>query len=177
MRKLTLAFSIALTFIAFNAVAFSQSEWKRFTPTGEAVSVLFPGEPKSSVETTDSEHGPYTTHLFSIVDQGIFYIFGYTDYDPGFNFGIQAEINANRDNLIKGVKAKLLNEFPITVAGNKGIEFTAESENGRFFTSRVFIIGRRPYQLAVATGKGADQTNAKKFLQSFALVATRRAGN
>ena len=177
MRTSAFLFAIAFAVFVFSTTAFAQTEWKKFTPTGESVSVLFPGEPKSSVETKDSQNGPYTTHLFSAADQGTFYIFGYTDYDPSFNFGIQAEINANRDNLVKGIKATLTGETPITVAGNKGIEFTAETENGMFFTSRVFIIGRRPYQLAVATRKGADQTNAKKFLASFEAAAKRTARN
>ena len=177
MRRSAFLFSIALSIFVLSTSAFAQTEWKKFTPTGESISVLFPVEPKSSVETKDSQHGPYTTHLFTAADEGTFYIFGYTDYDPGFNFGIQAEINANRDNLVKGIKATLTGESPITVAGSKGIEFTAESANGMFFTSRVFIIGRRPYQLAVATRKGADQTNAKKFLTSFEAAAKRTARN
>ena len=177
MRNSAFIFSVALAVLVFGTAAFAQTEWKKFTPTGESVSVIFPGEPKPSVETKDSQHGPYTTHLFSAVDQGTFYIFGYTDYDPSFNFGIQAEINANRDNLLKGIKATLIGETAVTVAGSKGIEFTAETENGMFFTSRVFIIGRRPYQLATATKKGADQTNAKKFLTSFESAAKRTARN
>jgi hypothetical protein len=175
MRKPAILIIAALIFGVLSTVSVAQVQWKKFTPTGEAISVLFPVEPKASMETKDSQNGPYTTHLFSAADQGTFYIFGYTDYDPGFNFGIQAEINANRDNLLKGIKAKLIGETPITVAGNKGIEFTAETDTGMFFTSRVFIIGRRPYQLATATKKGADQTNAKKFLGSFETAAKRTA--
>ena len=178
MRKPAILFVAAIAVVVFSNVSFAQAQWKRFTPLGEPVSVLFPGEPKASKETTDSANGPYTTHLYSGSDQqGTYYIFGFTDYDPAFNFGIQAEINANRDNLIKGIKAKLTGEIAITVAGNKGIEFTAETENGMLFTSRVFIIGRRPYQLATATRKDADQTNARKFLTSFELAARRAARN
>ena len=175
MRRSAILFSVALAILVLGMSAFAQTAWKKFTPAGESISVLFPVEPESSVETKDSQHGPYTTHLFSAADQGTFYIFGYTDYDPSFNFGIQAEINANRDNMIKGIKATLTGETSINVAGTKGIEFTAETEKGMFFTSRVFIIGRRPYQLAVATRKGADQTNAKKFLTSFEVAAKRTA--
>ena len=177
MRKPAILFVAAVAIVVFSSLVFGQTQWKKFTPAGESVSVLFPLEPKSSSETTASQHGPYTTHLFSASDQGTYYIFGFTDYDPSFNFGIQAEINANRDNLIKGIKGKLTGETPITIAGNKGIEFTAETDNGMFFTSRVFIIGRRPYQLATATKKGADQTNAKKFLSSFEVAAKRTARN
>jgi len=177
MRKQTILFVAALAIGVLSTVSLAQVQWKKFTPAGESISVLFPVEPKSSVETKDSQQGPYTTHLFTASDQGTFYIFGFTDYDPSFNFGIQAEINANRDNLIKGIKAKLTGETSITVAGNKGIEFTAESDNGMLFTSRVFIIGRRPYQLAVATRKDADQADAKKFLTSFEVAAKRTARN
>lgn len=175
MRKPAILIVAALMFGVLSTVSVAQAQWKKFTPTGEAISVLFPVEPKASMETKDSQHGPYTTHLFSAFDQGTFYIFGYTDYDPNFNFGLQAEINANRDNLIKGIKAKLTGEAPITVVGNKGIEFTAETDSGMFFTSRVFIISRRPYQLAIATRKGADQTNGRKFLESFELAAKDKA--
>ena len=117
----------------------------------------------------DSPHGPYTTHLF-IVRGATVYLIGWVDYDPGFNFNRQAELEANRDNFVKGLNATLLSTRATVINGYSAIEFTAETPE-KIFKSRVLLVGRRPYQIVIGSPKGSDDTaNVSRFFNSFKVT-------
>src|SRR4026207_1837841 len=69
--------------------------WAHFNSVGGRFSVLMPEIPEEKVETTQSDHGPYTTHLFIVRDVKNVYLIGWVDYDPSFNFNRQSELEAN----------------------------------------------------------------------------------
>lgn len=143
------------------------SGWVKFTSDDGHFSVLMPELPQDKSETVDSSHGPYTTHLFIVKDTTSVYLIGWVDYDPSFNFNRQAEIEANRDNFVKGISATLLSNHPTVIDGYSGLEFTAETSD-RVFKSRVFLVGRRPYQIVIGSPKGVDNTAlVNKFFNSF----------
>jgi len=126
-----------------------------------------PEIPEDKIETTQSSHGPYTTHLFIVKDTTSVYLIGWVDYDPSFNFNRQAELEANRDNFVKGINAKLINTRPTMIDGYSAIEFTAETVD-RVFKSRVYMVGRRPYQIVIGSPKGQDDTaSVNRFFNSF----------
>jgi len=99
------------------------------------------------------------------------YIAGWTDYDAGYTFNHDEELNASRDNTVKGIAgAVLLNSHPITFVGRRGLEFTANVQNARLLTSRVFVVGPRPYQVAVMTPIRSNHSfNIQRFLDSLRL--------
>ena len=149
------------------------AEWKKFTSQQGGFTVLMPGEPKENKSTQQSPYGPYTTYLFTARDAGEFFLVGWVEYDPKFNFDVQKELEANRDNFVKGVKAKLLTTTRASLGANPGIEFTAESEQA-FFRSWVYVVGRRPYQLIAVSPKGvAPSANVARFQSSFTLLPAR----
>jgi hypothetical protein len=141
--------------------------WAMFTSEEGHFSVLMPEIPTDKAETTDSAHGPYTTHLFVVRDTTSVYLIGWVDYDPSFNFNRQAELEANRDNFVKGINARLLTTRPTIIDGYSAIEFTAETDD-RVFKSRVYMVGRRPYQIVVGSPKDMDDSAiVKRFFNSF----------
>ena len=141
--------------------------WANFTSEEGRFSVLMPEIPTDKAETTESQHGPYTTHLFVVRDTTSVYLIGYVDYDPSFNFNRQAELEANRDNFVKGINARLLTTRPTIIDGYSAIEFTAETDD-RVFKSRVYMVGRRPYQIVIGSPKDLDDSvNVKRFFNSF----------
>jgi hypothetical protein len=143
------------------------SSWVRFTSENGRFSVLMPEIPPEKTETTDSANGPYTTHLFVVKDTTSVYLIGWVDYDPSFNFNRQAELEANRDNFVKGITATLTSSRATVVDGYSTIEFTAETSD-RVFKSRVFMVGRRPYQLVIGSPKGTDDSaSVERFFNSF----------
>ena len=141
--------------------------WIKFTSEGGHFSVLMPETPVDKAETVDSSHGPYTTHLFIVKDEQSVYLIGYVDYDPNFNFNRQAELEANRDNFVKGISATLVSTHTTTIDGYNALEFTAETTD-RVFKSRVYMVGRRPYQIVIGSPKGFDDSViVNRFFNSF----------
>ena len=141
--------------------------WVSFISEDGHFSVLMPETPVDKTETVDSSHGPYTTHLFVVKDTTSVYLIGWVDYDPSFNFNRQAELEANRDNFVKGIQARLVSTRPTIIDGYNAIEFTAETED-RVFKSRVFMVGRRPYQIVIGSPKDTDDSvSVKRFFNSF----------
>ena len=145
------------------------SGWIKFSSAAGRFSVLMPEAPTDKAETTPSEHGPYTTHLFIVRDTISVYLIGWVDYDPSFNFNRQAELEANRDNFVKGINATLLTSSRTTIDGYQAIEFVAETTD-RVFKSRVYLVGRRPYQIVIGTTKGKDDSaQTSRFFNSFKI--------
>lgn len=130
---------------------------------------MMPETPTDKTESVDSAHGPYTTHLFIVKDTTSVYLIGWVDYDPSFNFNRQAELEANRDNFVKGINATLVSTRPTMIDGYSALEFTAETAD-RIFKSRVYMVGRRPYQIVIGSPKGMDDSaNVNRFLNSFKI--------
>ena len=149
------------------ATAMDSSGWVKFTSDEGRFSVMMPELPEDKMETTESAHGPYTTHLFIVKDPTSVYLIGWVDYDPSFNFNRQAELEANRDNFVKGINAKLITSHATVVDGYSALEFMAETED-RIFKSRVYMVGRRPYQIVIGSPKGQDDSaQVNRFFNSF----------
>ena len=141
--------------------------WVRFNSELGRFAVLMPETPQEKSETTQSDHGPYTTHLFIVRDTRNVYLIGWVDYDPSFNFNRQAELEANRDNFVKGISATLVSTHATTIDDYPVIEFTAETTD-RTFKSRVYMVGRRPYQIVIGYPKDEpDPVSTNRFFNSF----------
>ena len=141
--------------------------WVTFRSTDGKFNVLLPETPQEKTETTQSEHGPYTTHLFVVRSDPNVFLIGWVDYDPAFNFNRTAELEANRDNFCKGINATLKTSRALTLDGYSAIEFKADTAD-RTFWSRVYMVGRRPYQIVIGAPKGTEEsTAATKFFSSF----------
>jgi hypothetical protein len=131
-----------------------------------------PGKPSDSSKTVDSVPGPYTTRLFVLRNGSDVFVVGWVDYDPRFNFERQTELEANRDNFVKNLNATLLDTRNVKIDGFQAIEFTAETED-RIFHSRVYMVGRRPYQIIIGSPKNLDDSvKVNKFFNSFKVTAS-----
>jgi hypothetical protein len=76
----------------------------------------------------------------------------------------------NRDNFVKGLNATLLTTKFVTIDGYSALEFTAELPQ-RIFRSRVYMVGRRPYQIVIGSPKGVDDSaNIERFFNSFKVA-------
>lgn len=144
--------------------------WVGFTSEAGRFSVLVPEKlDEKPATTTQSEHGLYTTHLFIGRDATSVYLIAWVDYAPEFNFNRQAELEANRDNFIKGIKGQLVTTRTTTIDGYSVVEFVAETTD-RTFKSRVYLVGRRPYQIVIGSPKGQDDSvNVNRFFNSFKI--------
>lgn len=173
-KKILAALSLVL-FAALTAPAQTPAGWVKFSPPGAHFTVMLPTEAKENKETAQSPNGPYTTYLYTATStERELYLVGWVDYDPKFNFGVQAELEANRDNFVKSMNAKLLSTTPIKLGTHPGIEFKAEVTGRAEIVSRVYIVGRRPYQLIMLSPAGQDSTASReRFFSSFKLGAAK----
>lgn len=147
----------------------STDSWVKFNSEIGRFTVLMPQMPAEKTETVQSNVGPYTTHLFSVRGASSIFVVGWVDYAPTFNFGVQSELAANRDNFVKGVNGTLINSTNGMIDGYQSLEFTAETADS-VYKSRVYIVGRRPYQLITGTLKGVDDSpSITRFFESFKI--------
>jgi hypothetical protein len=145
-------------------------DWIRFDSRVGQFTVLLPQMPEHKIEIGQSTEGPFTTHLFNVKLNGTVFVVGWVDYDRKFKFEAQRELNANRDNFIKGIKGKLVSSNNTTFDGYQSLEFTAETGD-TIYKSRFFIVDRRPYQLITETTKGIDDSaNIRRFFESFKIT-------
>lgn len=97
------------------------------------------------------------------------FLLGWVDYDPNFNFTRHSEMEMNRDEFVQGIRAKLINSRTLTIDGYRVLEFTAETVE-KIYKSRVYIIGRRPYQIVIGSPRGEDDSvNVNRFFNSFKI--------
>lgn len=150
-------------------LAFGQAtkEWIRFAPQNGDFVVMLPDKPKEDIDVKDN----FTTHLYTVSAGRAVYLVGFGDYAASVRLDPQKELEANRDNFNKGLKATLLTSNAYNIDGRMGLEFTSETPTVNL-KSRVFLVGNRVIQLATLVYKGSDENrNVEKFLDSFAFTA------
>jgi len=144
--------------------------WVRVDSDDGQFSILLPEMAADRTETTpNSQYGAYTTHLLRAEENTRVYLVGWVDYDPSFNFTVQSELMANRDNFVKGIKGTLLSTTKIELDGHPGLEFSAETPDVAY-KSRVYLVGRRPIILVAGARKGdEDPVTVARFFKSFQI--------
>lgn len=164
MKKIILSclFILAATTIV-------SAQWKKRTPANSGFSISLPGDPKFTSTTSPSNNGNYTTNIYVVNDGNDIVLAGWVDYDKNFKFDNQAELEANRDNFVNGIKGTLLQSENITINGYPGILFSAKSETA-YWTSKVVIVNRRPIQLLIGSKTGHPSVNEAKFFSSFEIT-------
>jgi len=175
-KKILAALSLILL-AALSAPAQTPAEWVKFSPPGAShFSVLLPMQPQEKKEVKQqSPNGPYTGYMFaSVVPTGEVYLVAWVDYERKFDMNVQAELEINRDNFLKGLEAKLLSTTLIKLGEHPGIEFKAEVPGRADVVSRFYIVGRRPYGLSMMSPVGRDSSASReRFFSSFQLGAAK----
>ncbi len=163
MRKVVVLVCLAL--VCQTSLGQVTKEWIRFSPQNGGFVVMMPDKPKEDVDVKEN----FTTHLFTVSVGQAVYLVGFGEYATRVP-DAQKELEANRDNFNKGLKATLLTSNPYNIDGRLGLEFTSETANANL-KSRVFIVGNRVIQLATLVSKNSnEQRNVDKFLDSFAFT-------
>lgn len=175
-KRMPAALSLILL-AALSAPAQTPAEWVTFSPPGSHFSVLLPTEPQEkNEEAKQDRNGPYKGYMFaSVVPTGEVYLVAWVDYERKPDLNVQDELVVNRDNFLKGLKAKLLSTTPIKLGAHPGIEFKAEVTGKADVLSRMYIVGRRrPYLLSMVSPVGRDSSaDRARFFSSFKLDAAK----
>jgi hypothetical protein len=146
-----------------------QSGWMKVEPLGGGFSIMMPAKPEEKVKPSEE----FTFHSFTVNGERAIYLASYGDYAPSIKLNSEAELIANRDNFLKGVNATLIESRKITLDGHAGLEFIAENEKASF-KSRIYLMGNRVHQLAVAIFKEQDDSdNVNRFFGSFSFSSNQ----
>jgi hypothetical protein len=152
-------------FLLLQQAALPQTDdsWVRFEPEGGGFSLMMPGKPVEQV----SQDEKTTSHNFLAHLGKALYVGSFSDYAAPIKATEDEELQANRDNFNKGMKATLINSRNITAAGLQGIEFTSETE-GATIRAKVFLKGQRVFMIVAMVPKDVDQTKSiQRFIDSL----------
>lgn len=160
--------------------------WKTFNSAEGKFSVLLPAEPERQVQDLDSVVGKLTMYSYTCLGKAGYLMVSYSDYPREATDAANAE--QILDGVVAGVQKSLAGEvFPsnkIVLKGSANTGATPVEYPGREFTGKkihegseifyswkVYLVGRRLYQLAALTNKAnATSPDVSKFLTSFQLA-------
>lgn len=159
------------------AFAFQQpEEWVKVDSAEGRFSASMPTKPQTDVRDVDTAVGKIALHTFGSSNKAGQYMLSYGDYPnaPVDAAQYQKVLDGVRDGVIKGLEAELISEVKVTLKGHPGRELrmTKMSEGVEIvFSWKMILVGRRLYQLGVATTKAdAEVPDLRKFFDSFELV-------
>jgi hypothetical protein len=160
--------------------------WKTFNSAEGKFSVLLPAEPERQVQDLDSVVGKLTMYSYTCLGKAGYLMVSYSDYPREATDAANAE--QILDGVVAGVQKSLAGEVipsnKIVLKGSAKNDATLVEYPGREFTGKkmhegseifyswkVYLVGRRLYQLAALTNKAnATSPDVSKFLTSFQLA-------
>ena len=167
---------VTLLCCGFAAIAQQPVEWSKLDSTEGRFRALTPSKAESSVSEVPSGTLKITLYTFSSSNKTGSFMLSYADYPNAATSPEHEQIVLDkvRDGVLKGTQAALVSETKITLKGYPGREMRAKRTiegTEMIFSWRLFLVGKRLYQLAVATTEADSQSpEIKKFLLSFELV-------
>jgi len=158
-----------------NCLAQGAPTFKLFSSKAGRFSVLMPATPSEQKQEIATDAGPVQSVMFIAAGaNNSAFIAAYADYP---NAARDAETSAKvvsgaRDGILRNTKGKLINDKEISLDKSAGRAFLIEQDGGQFFNVRVYLVGKRLYQLIVVGPKAeATGADADKYLASFKLAA------
>jgi hypothetical protein len=146
------------------------AEWKTYSYPSDGFSVSFPSQPQLKKNFLDTKTGEIEVRTYLAILQPAWVV-------TVIDYGKQAT-NADPDTLLQLGKqgaltssnAHLLSEKKITLNGNHGLEFEAESSIAHFYL-RIYLVGGTLYQTMVVSDPSDKSAETARFLDSFQLIA------
>lgn len=163
MKKIFILVYISLCIVSKN---YAQN-WINFNSAEGKFSVSFPSEPTQQNDSSKT-YPTYVVKMLISKDSSDLFIIGWVDYESAYVFDSQKELEANRDNFIKAINGTLISTKNIEFKSYQGLEFTVQA-GAMFWSSKVFMVGRRPYQLLTGSSSGKPSVNENKFYNSFSI--------
>ncbi len=163
--------------------------WKPFQDKEGRFSIKFPEPPTESVQNRETSRGKIETHSLGFKGGIVILTLLYTDFPvlPTEQKEQTALLERFRDNLLKTFQSsnpKIIRQSEISLAGNPGSYCHFELDNRQVTRIRVYLVGKRVYQLIVQTRKGSPnemegaddfEKIATGFFESFQLTETAPA--
>ncbi|GMV88151.1 MAG: hypothetical protein AMXMBFR81_10820 [Chthonomonas sp.] len=143
--------------------------WTEFKSPEGGFAIRFPRKPDYEVQP--AEAGSPTIHMYTSALGDDVYIASFHDMPiSGALDEVQGILHSARDGFAGGVGGKVADQKPFTFGPLKGLEFAVEAE-GVYATARLYLVGKRLYQIAVMGSKdNRKDTDVRRYLESFRLL-------
>lgn len=142
--------------------------WTLHTSTAGRFSILMPAEPNVQEQPVDTAAGKLINHISLAQKGSAAFAISYADYPPN-DAEPQGVLDSVRDGAINGIKGTLVRGKNITHKTYPGREFQASTQ-GALYTSRIFLVKNRLYQMVVVAPVGQlTDAEVNRFLTSFDL--------
>jgi hypothetical protein len=172
MLRRLLALSLVIFACNIAQAAGQTIEWAKFSSPEGRFSIQLPGRPVLDEQSKNTSTGIVVMHFFTARSEGGVFVVAYADYAIS---DTKAELDANRDSFLKGMKATLVSESDIKLEGNPGREIKATRDQ-LSIRSRIYLVGKRYYQaIAITPATLPGDVEADRFLTSFQLSSTAAA--
>ena len=161
------------------AHAFAQqppAAWEKFSSPEGRFQILLPKKPALETKEVESPICKLTLYAFSASNDTGYFLASYGDYpvEPKDAAQTESVLDAVQAGVLKGIEAEALpGAKKISLGGFSGRDFSAKKEMQGvkvIFNWRIFLAGRRLYQLAAVTQETATPSpQVAKFFTSFAI--------
>jgi hypothetical protein len=162
-----------LTISLFVFTTFADApEWKEFSSEEGRFKVLMPGEPKAYQLDTESDFGKGKLNMFRVMAGETGYVANYSDFPEAIKKQpLKQVFDSSRDGAIANLSGKLATEKDIKLGDHPGRETLIDVSGKAMFRAKVYLVGRRMYQVVMVGSKEAvSSKDAEKFFDSFKLT-------
>lgn len=149
----------------------SRERWKRFKSDTSGFSVLFPGEPKHTMNTVPTEQGNLNVHQYTWKNEESRRQFFVTYNQYPYDFYHEKMEEKIQDNLPKQLNADLLDSRLVEINDITGHRVILQDEQDKYIIVTYFLQGRELFQLMVSGfGNSFEEVDEPKFFRSFEFV-------
>ena len=143
-------------------------EWISYSSATGRFAVLTPVEPRVTEQGLEVGGVKVLNNVFLALTQFAVFSVSYADFPPKTSKS-KSLLDNVRKGVINGIKGTLISSSNISYKGHSGREFQASSDSG-LYTSRIFLVNARLYQLVVVAVPGkVSAEDVHRFLNSFDL--------
>ena len=171
-QGLRLAMVVAI-YLSLTIVASAQrgpGDWHTITDASGRFSFSLPAEPQHQTQKDEShQEGPIITDIYLLKIDPNLYLAGLTQYPLAASLPDEEELNLDRDNFDKQVKATVVSEERKTYAGFPALEFKSKSEQMSFHCL-IVKADHRVYQVVAAYKEANEPSGSARFLNSLKLI-------
>ena len=152
-----------------------EQKWTTTASKDGGFVVAMPGQPTETVSAVKLPVGSLQVHVWTVArGRDTAFIVCYSDYPEDFIKAKSADavLDGARDGAVSETKGQLLNEVHIDLKGYSGRDITIAVAAGKGASrDRMFLVGRRLYQLLVGTVPSEVRSaEVERFFKSFRLT-------
>lgn len=147
----------------------SKDEWKEYSYASDGFAVSAPSEPVLNKQSQSTPAGNVEVHNYAIELGNNSGVMISTTLFPSAQGDPKTMVQAAKNGAVGAMNAKITSEKEITIDGNPGVQFDADSENFHIHSRMYVVKGRLITLLAVAPNDGKIPPTADRVFDSFKL--------